>query len=383
MEVSRIAVLLLVSVLVSLIVSCTVTETVTPKGAELAQQQDPIEEIQGGQRFLADVVKDIEEVVQKEGESGRLHVMHFLFAMRAAGWDVDYAQVISLTGLPFVFTYQADNRHAAYAIPDGWESRTANATGFSWEWVHQETTEDAWRIVKESVDSGRVVWAEWMEGVTFAGYKDADATADRKVFAIAPVFALPGRWWSWSEFEEWWRDWASPALPFRTDFGRHAGDIVPVSSREGALVVLRNIPGWAESNLPGLAAYADDIEDTAKGVEHIDEAWRGCHAIMAVSSPHKYAAPYIRQIADLFSSPVREHLLAAADAYQAAYSGWTDFYGHLGENAAGEGEAAEQAVEKAWRSSENRLAGSRVVRQILGHEKTALDEVELALAAVE
>lgn len=223
------------------------------------------------QVLLEQAVTAIEELVSEDEHGDRGHVSHYLFALRAAGHDIDYGTVMCLTGTAFSFYYCHDNFHVAYSMPDGWERRAANVVGGEWEWLPQAVVEDAWKHVKDSVDSGRIVWGEYMEGVTFAGYAEAERKEDRQVFALDPVFVWPGKWWTWAEFEQWWNEWAKPFPPA---MGRYAGTSKTESS-ESRVEILRLIPTWSQDDHPedlpearfglaGIERYARDIADTSK-----------------------------------------------------------------------------------------------------------------------
>lgn len=151
--------------------------------------------------ILRDAVAAIEQMVGQKEHGQRGHVAHFLFALRSAGHEFSYDELMCLTGTAFSFYYCHDNYHVAYSMPDGWEDRVAKAAGGKWEWLPQRSADEAWEHVRSSVDSGRVVWGEYMEGVTFAGYEDGEKKEDRRVFALDPVFVWPGKWWTWAEFE--------------------------------------------------------------------------------------------------------------------------------------------------------------------------------------
>jgi hypothetical protein len=311
---------------------------------------------------------------------------------------VDYETLMCLSGLAFSFYYQHDNFHVAYGFPNGWEDRIARATGFGWEWLPHKDVEDAWRILKESIDSDRVLWGEYMEGVTFAGYQDADRKEDRKVFATDPIFVWPGKWWTWAEFEQWWQKWAKP---FPSAVGRHVGRVEMASARDMAPEVMRNVPVWSSDNggvrrppearfgLAGIEAYAADIADTSKGEDYITGAWRGCHAINPQWTARKCPGVYLRRIAGEFQGGAREHILAAAQKHDASYAAWKEWAKHLGTDAPDEdalalhADARDKFREEAWQSPEHRRAGSAAVRRALEHEKEAVAEIEKALSLME
>jgi hypothetical protein len=339
-------------------------------------------------RYLADAVDMTHRLIENEEHAGRCHLVHVLFSMRAAGWGIDCPTLMCVTGTAFSFWYQHDNYHVAYSLPHGWEQRLAEATGFGYEYLDHEAVEDAWRHLVTSIDSGRLVNGEWMEGVTFAGYEAAGEPEDRKVFAVDETFEWPGAWWGWEQFARWYEEWAKP---FRW-LGRHSRRIATPSPRESALAVLKGIPEWAGEydegrqyaaggeGLAGIAAYAADIADTSKRGDYIAGPWRGCHAINPLWTARRLPPVYLRRAAREFDGQARQHVLAAADRYAAAYEAWQEWNRRLGGAVTG-GEDADGTPPTAWDSPDARAAGAAAVRQALEHERAAVAAIKEALAA--
>jgi len=335
----------------------------------------------GHRVLLAGVAEAIREL--EEGTEGptRGHLMHVLYSIRAAGWDVDYETLMCLTGTAFSFWYQHDNYHVSYSLPDGWVERITEATGFGYEDLKHENPEDVWRHIRESVDSGRVVNAEWMEGVSFLGYEETEDPQDRRVFAIDSTFQCPGAWWDWAKFADWYEKWPKP---FRW-VARHSERVASPSMHESALAVLRRIPCWAEEDhrpedlpeahfgLDGIAAYAADIADLAKDTDYIIGPWRGCHAINPQWAARGCPPVYLRRVAEQLAAshaPAAGHVSVAADGYEAAYKAWQEWNEHLGGG----------APKGAWESPEHRQAGAAAVRAALDHERTAVQRIKEAVA---
>jgi len=307
--------------------------------------------------------------------------------MRAAGWDVDYDTVAAVSGYSALFAYDPKTLSPKYHhLMIGMDGRIAEATGFGYEWVDFIGAEDAWRIVKESVNAGKSVKAMDWEGILFAGYQDAKDPADRKVFAMADGPSTSARWLAWKQFGEWadrvtkWKD---------ARLGRHTRRVRKASAKATALGVIRNLVEWsvtppdhvtkrlprAKHGLAGIAAYADDVAD-AKGKPPAyfkETAWTGCHAINPQWTARNSTAVFLKRTAaaKVLNARANAHVLAAAEAYHAAYLAWGRFYEQLGHH----------APKNAWADANRRAAGGAAAREWLRREHAALAELRAALVA--
>jgi len=320
-----------------------------------------------------------------------------LVQMQAAGWtEVDFDQIAAVSGASALFAYQPGEFRPKYAhLHIDLDQRIAEATGFGYEWVDFQNAEAAWDLLKESVDAGRPVKGVHWENILFSDYRDAPQTQGRQVFAMADGPDTFAKWWSWSEFTEWvelvkrWR---------QTQLGRHTASVDTRPAGEIALRVLKDLVEWsteppetvrggfpegarrlagsfqegfpkATFGLAGIEAYADECERS-----DLSEDWVACHDINPQWTIRNATGVYLRRVAeaDLFPAQVNGHLMAAAMQYRAAFEGWQAFYNLLGHKAAGH--------VRAMRA--RRLAGAAVVRAWLEHERTALSEIEQALAAL-
>ena len=343
----------------------------------LTGQQEEGASMPTNQVFLDKAVAAIEDMVANKEHGARGHAGHWLFALRVAGHDVDYDTLMCLTGLAFSFYYCHNDFHVAYHVPPAWEERVARAIGAQWETLPRKDADEAWQYVKASIDSGRVMWGEYMEGVTFAGYADPGEKEERSVFAIDPVFVWPGKWWTWKEFAEWWNNWAEP---FPWAMQRYDKRVEPVSAKASGLEILRMIPTWAQDDHPegmpearfglaGIEEYAKDIADTSKDEEFMIGPWRGCHAIDWQWKARKCPGPYLRSLVSVFDGEAKGHILKAAEQYDAAFAAWEEWNEQLGAN----------APKDSWASQERRAAGAAAVLKALAHEKAAVRQVEAAL----
>lgn len=346
---------------------------------------------------LDDAVKQL-EYVETIGSHGKVrqpreihpqphnHITMRLVCTRLAGrTDIDFDTLMTVSGAGLLLAYEPNSMSPKYGhLHVDMDERIADATGFGWEWVPFEDAQDAWRIVTETVGSGRPVECHYMEAALFVGYEDAAGQGDRKVYVIGEPF--PGQeWWTWPQFSEWAANSRPRAL------GRHTGEVATAPEREVALRVMCDAatratepPLTVTEHLPnarfgfdGIAAYADDVADAErKPSEYFREsAWRGCHAINPQWTARRSTAVYLRRVGngDAFGADVPEHLLSAADAYDAAYQAWQAFYEHLGYI----------APKDAWDSSEHRKAGAVAIREALAHEQAAVEKLKRALALVQ
>jgi len=110
-----------------------------------------------------------------------LHVMQ----MRSAGWLESFDQVATLSGASALFLYDRSSFMPKYAHTHiEPEARVADATGFGYEWLPFADAEEAWQIVRRSVNASRPVKGHHAEALLFAGYRDADQAAGRKVLTL-------------------------------------------------------------------------------------------------------------------------------------------------------------------------------------------------------
>jgi hypothetical protein len=305
-----------------------------------------------------------------------------LVQMRAHGWDVDFDQVAAVSGASALFGYQTDDFMPKYAHltvePD---ERIAEATGFGYEWVQRQGAEGAWQVIIDSIDAGKSVKGWDWENILFAGYQDADAPSARKVYAMADGPDTYSKWLSWDEFGQWVErvsKWNESRL------GWYSGRVETKPPAEIARRVMRDLVAWsveppasalklwpeATYGLAGIEAYAAACEASDPKKD-----WVACHPINGQWTVRNSTGVYLQRVAEesLFSAPVNAHLLAAADAYHAAYKSWQQLYTqYLGHG----------VPEEKRKTREHRLAGAAAVRQGLEHEKAALAEVERALAAL-
>jgi len=306
--------------------------------------------------------------------------------MRAAGWKgVDFDTLMTVSGAGLLFTYQPDAMMPKYAhLWLGPDKRIAEATGFGWEWVKFNGADEAWQLIKETIDSGRPGHGHFWEDMLFVGYRDAARKEQRKLYVMGDPFPGPGVWWTWNQLEEWVVKFAQFG---QNNIGRHTRKVRRAAEKKTALQVLKDAVAWSRTPPPavrksfpkasfGLAAiqaYADDVE--AKPKAYFKEtAWLGCHAINPQWAARNSTAAYLKRLAgrETFPKKVNKPLLAAANAYKAAYAAWRQFYQQLGH----------VAPKNAWNTKQRRLAGAAAIGEALEHEKFAVGEIKDALAVI-
>ncbi len=71
---------------------------------------------------------------------------------------MDLDTLAAVSGDSALFAYQPQTFMPEYAnLHIGTDNRIASATGFRYEWVPIEGPDDAWQVLRESLDSGRPI----------------------------------------------------------------------------------------------------------------------------------------------------------------------------------------------------------------------------------
>ncbi len=310
----------------------------------------------------------------------------YLTQMRIAGWDVDYATLNTVAGYGPSFAYAPrlqDKWNAHYHPLEGRDDRIAHATGCRYRWQRHDA-EQYWQALKRAIDEGHAVHGPNAEGVLFIGYVDAEDPADRKVLPLAIVFVGADEW-TWEQFSRWvgQRQW----------FGRIEGREEPWPVHQSATEVIKMMVRVARGHdsrrkdgdgvvwgIDGIEAYAADLADLSKSGApereggYFQGGWRGCHNVYPQMSGRPAAATYLRKVAPAFGDEARPHVLAAAEAYEAATGSWREFARQLGRGVEG-------GHTEAWTGETNRTAGAAAVRQAAAHEREAIAALKQALAA--
>ncbi|MBM3240169.1 hypothetical protein FJZ31_28120 [Candidatus Poribacteria bacterium] len=315
-----------------------------------------------------------------------------LVQMRSAGWkDVDFDQIAAVSGVSALFAYEHGTFEPKYAHHlIGMDDRITEATGFGYEWVGFSGINEAWAIIKESVDSGRSVKGWFWENILFAGYQDADKPEDRKIFAMADGPGTFAEWWSWEKFGKEFVDlvtrWGATGL------GRQTERVPTKPANEVALRIIKDLVEWSNNppeqirkkypkasfGLAGIELYADHCADMEKY-----EDFGSCHDINPQWPVRNSSSVYLKRVAKTYKFPdntftylayvfpddINTHLLKASDEYKNAYIYWKQFYNHLS-----------YGGEEGWgKIAEHRIAGTEGIRKALEHEKSAIAELKIVL----
>jgi len=317
-----------------------------------------------------------------------VYLVTHLVEMRFAGWkDADFDTLAAVSGASALFAWEPRTFMPKYAhLYIGMDDRIAQVTGFGYEWVPFRDAEDAWKILRESIDSNRPVKGWHYENLLFAGYREAAEDSERQIFTMADGPDTFARWWSWQKFTDWIREWSHGQL------GRHSGPVARAEERETAGRVMKDLVEWstqppesvrkhfskATFGLPGIEALADAVEDVSNDGGYFD-AYASCHALNPQWTLRNSTSLYLSHVAGLFPDSVSTHVLAAAKRYRAAYEAWDEMVTHLPPSWAKEAGWKPDALENAWQIKESRHAGAKAIRKAAGHERAALAEIEKVL----
>ena len=344
---------------------------------------------------LKHVEQLLAEVTPREGRNrwrwrSQSYIYMQTVCARAAGFDVDYDTFMTVSGCSGAFAYHHKDYHVVYHVPGPARKRFAEATGFSAEWKQHKTIEAYWRVLKQTIESGQPVHAPFMEQVLFIGYQEAARKQDRKVRPIAVVFVEPNAWWTWAQFEDWYKKHSAGGC-----LGRFVKRVKPLPAKQSAIDTLRTlveysvtdarakIKRFAENGttfgLAGLEAYAADIADLSKSGEkelYFQGGWRGCHDIYPQLGGRWSTENYLKRLATsgALSPEATRHVAAAAREYHAVCAAWEEYETHLADR--------NKNANKAWSMKKHRLAGAAAIRKAIKHERAGLAEIEKALTVL-
>jgi hypothetical protein len=324
------------------------------------------------------IFNDVLAEVHREDYVLRSYIYTRLACIRAAGWqDASYEALMPVSGYGLTFAYEAKaHSETHFVAPPGTDERIARATGFGWEWLHFEDAESCWQALKETIDSGRPAQGPHLEELVFIGYREAEKKEDRKVRPVAvPVFIKPGQWWSWREFEAWFREFGA--------LGRFTERQEKLDERQVAVVVMKDLVAMAYHDpreqdpdfdqvrwgLAGIEAFADDMANLKLKERYFCSGWFGCHDSNPQWTARQLTGRYLQESSALFEGEVSALLQAAAKDYAAAHRAWLVWDERLGT----------RSPDRAWRDSARRLEGAEAVRLAAQHEREAVGKIERAL----
>lgn len=301
--------------------------------------------------ILDEAIKAFDKHIGKVGEHSfaakdEVYIQPYVFIsfhfiqMVVAGWkDADFDTLAAVSGASALFGYQPGEFMPKYAhLSVGAEQRIATATGFGYEWVNFDSREDAWNILKQSVDAGKAVKGWDWENILFAGYQDAVQPEERQVYAMADGPDTYSKWLTWAEFSEWYeriKEWNAAS------FGRHSERIATKPDKDVAQQVIQDLVAWSTEppktvrerhakaifGLDGIEVYAAMCADT----ETYDKVV-ACHDINPQWITRNSTAIYLKHIVEAAMLPevANTHILTAAEQYRAVYECWQAYYKLLG-----------------------------------------------------
>ncbi|KPK41865.1 MAG: hypothetical protein AMK72_14840, partial [Planctomycetes bacterium SM23_25] len=296
-------------------------------------------------------------------------------ALRCAGHDVTYAEVMGLSGAAFKLT-MAPNLHVAVIHSEmgmDWTEIVSRVWGVEYEWEAIDLSNEknpGWRrqLHQAAVDSvGRGIPLFYMDGEwnllvgcredgsgfvcrPYAGHK-----ADGYVEMEEPKGFLGEAW-----FASVLRPAGRPAdrresvvrsLQAGVELARR-----PAEEDGGRLYGFQAYEAW-------IAALEQDRQDASKH--------GNAFSYSQLLTSRAAAAEYLRKVAGGFGDEATSHLRAAADRYESISQRLWD------------GRACvESPWDKSW-TAENRAIEARIMRDNLADDQTAIAEIEKALALLE
>jgi hypothetical protein len=345
------------------------------------------------EQILKDVVADFRALSVEEYAMVYHYTTVMLTLMHAAGWaDVDYQTLSVESGVGLSFGYKRNHCIAMYGLQGSAPERIVHTTGFQLEWVAHEDLEQAWAWVKETLDRGQPVGADYWEWHIIAGYREGDVAEDRQWFVLAnePVTDWDGAWLTWEQIVKFAQD-----CPWSRHRCRYAGRVAKWTPEETAQHVMEWIVTWSERHpaadveayqgsffgFEAIAAYAEDVGDLSKTVEKdFTFGNNACHAITPQWGTRRYIGTYLANRAALFEGSARERMQEAADRYHDAHAAWVVFDDQLGQRFVHKHGGVQK---EGWADPARRAEGSAAIYAALEHEKAAVASLREALSALE
>jgi len=304
-----------------------------------------------------------------------------MVAMRAAGWsEIDYGTLMTVSGFGPSFGYHHNEKFwVHYVMPTGALDRIAHATGYGMELLRIDDVEEYWQTLKKSIDVGKPVHSCHFEEILLVGYREDGVRENRRVHPLAlPIFVKPGTWWTWKEFETWFREESNGVLL------RHTERVDPLPPAASAREVMASIvelalddprdkqqwAGDAVWGLNGLETYARDVADLSKAPGFFHSGWHGCHNIYPQLTARQHTGRWLEEKSALFDGRTGEYMRQAASEYRKAHQAWLEYGRQLGDG----------SPEDAWGNDNCRTAGAKAIFDAIEHERTAVDLVQKALS---
>ena len=297
--------------------------------------------------------------------------------MRAAGVDdVPYDHLVMLSGFGTSFGYHPQKFFVMYRVPDDGavtERRLIEGTGFGWQWLPRcKSPEEAWAIIKESVDGGRPVQASWYDHFLCAGYIPAQDPAARKVFVLGKW--APPTWLTWDDLANWIKDDGRLGRPTGQKMSRQdlSSELLARSVEYARHDPRANDSSMKDASfgLAGMEKFASDVADVTRTYDAFNAGWLGCHCVNRQSGGRKFAATWLLRLAGTKGGAEAEHLRKAADLYAREYAMWEEFRILL------QGSTTEERRSR-WGNPVSRAQGAAIIRQALELERAAVTELDI------
>ena len=364
------------------------------KGYVQKHQHRPDQIVQSDGAVVLEQTRQLFDSLQNDDLQQRSEAWVLLVLMHAAGrTDIDYATIMATSGWAGQFVYSAKPDWPSFVPPGPTADNACSAAGIELIPVEPDSVEEAFQFVRESVDLGRPVQVNYLEDGMFSGYADPAEPGGRKVHLLCIPFASHGEWWTLQDLRDKW--WNGPCAKRLLRLGEA---IEPKDPRKTAIDVMRGLVRLATTDywkipsaaaaLTGFAAlqrYAEDIADVSKTMQDNDgtnkdtcffERGWGCYAVYPQWTARECSARYLERGARLLDEPMASHVGQAARHYHKAHHHWREWERHLGR--------PEElgSYDQRWADPAHRAAGSAAVRQAISSERSAIAELEKALALV-
>ncbi len=296
----------------------------------------------------------------------------------------EYEDILVLSGRATAFAYhpiRPDLLDQAPDDPEAVEARISAATGYAWETpAHDGTSDDAWRVIRASIDEGKPIQAQWTDDLIFCGCRD-DGTAEGREVLVGGGWDPP-TWWTWDRFDKWAAEFGAMA---------RVGAKLDVAPRhETASAVLDAMARAAESDsraqkadpsptaygLAGIRAFARDLGDLSLRPDHWGGCWLSGYCVYRQVSGRAAAARFIRAAISDCVPAAAPALEAAASSFERAAEAWAGWDAELGFGATRSGSVEQRSL---WYSAANRRQASFCVQRALEHETEAVRQLKQAL----
>ena len=345
------------------------------------------------EEMLLEVIADFREFNLPEFSQSYHYVIAMLTLMRAVGWvEMDYPTLVVESGVGLSFGYIRNHCVAMYSLQEGAQDRIAAATGCQIEFHVYADLEESWTWVKETIDRGQPVVAEFSEFHVIAGYREGDALEDRAWYVLAnePISDWKGDWLTWEKVQE-----LREACPWSGFGARYGGRVAKEEPAVTLRRVMERLVEWCEHHpgehkelykgsifgLAGIEAYAADLGDLSKTLESdFTFGNNACHAITPQWNARGCISFYLAKNSALYEGAIRDLIVQAAVQYRDAYHSWVEFDELLGQRYVNR-DGGKQAV--GWADPERRKKASAAVYEALKYEKAAIATLRETLAGME